>query len=165
MNTVNLRTQLRASDRQSIGEITASSGFFTPAEVKIALSVFDDAMSGAEDYRYILAESDGKVVGYACFGHDEQTIDSYELYWIAVSDTQRGKGIGKLLLGAVEARITADGGGRLYIETAGRDQYLPTRRFYEEQGYDLVANLEDYYAPGDARVIYARRAPPPSSRP
>ncbi len=155
-----LRTHLLASDRAPIEAITASSGFFSLAEVGIALSVFDDAIVGKDDYRYILAEVEGELVGYACFGHDEQTVDSYELYWIAVSNRHRGGGIGKQLLVAVENAIAVAGSGRLFIETAGREQYTPTRRFYEDQGYDLVANLVDYYAPGDARVIYARRIEP-----
>ena len=44
----------------------------------------------------------------------------------------------------------------LYIETAGREQYEPTRNFYQRHGYHMVANITDYYSNGDAKVIYMK---------
>jgi hypothetical protein len=44
----------------------------------------------------------------------------------------------------------------MYIDTSGREQYAPTRAFYERMGYHQAACLADFYAPGDARVIFAR---------
>ena len=155
---ITLRCHIAAADRAAIKSITQSSGFFTEPEVEIALSVFDEALASPDSsYRYIIAESDGRTVGYACYGKDEQSESSYELYWIAVDDSCRGDGIGKILLDAVENAIRARGTAQLFIETAGRDQYLPTRKFYEHQGYRQVAWLDDYFAPGDARVIFAKR--------
>lgn len=157
MNTT-LRCEINAEDRSAIESITRSSGFFTETEVKVALSVFDEALIKSDTgYRYILAESGDKIVGYACYGKDEQSVSSYELYWIAVDDSCRGEGVGKLLLISVENAIRANGKAQLFIETAGRDQYLPTRRFYERQGYKQAAWLDDYFAPGDARVIFSKR--------
>ena len=47
----------------------------------------------------------------------------------------------------------------MYVETAGREQYRPTRAFYEACGYEIAARLDDFYAPGDAKVIYLRVLP------
>lgn len=158
MTVLTLRCHIDSTDRAAIESITRSSGFFNETEVKVALSVFDEALaSEASQYHYFLAESDDQVLGYACFGKDEQSESSYELYWIAVDQSCRGMGVGKLLLEAVEDAIRAGGTAQLFIETAGRDQYLPTRKFYEHQGYRQVAWLDDYFAPGDARVIFAKR--------
>lgn len=155
---ITLRCQITAADKAAIESITRSSGFFTKTEVDIALSVFDEALAKpGGPYRYVLAETAGKTVGYACYGKDEQSESSYELYWIAVDDACRGEGVGKILLNAVETAIAANGTAQLFVETAGRDQYLPTREFYERQGYKEVAWLDDYFAPGDARVIFAKR--------
>ena len=47
-----------------------------------------------------------------------------------------------------------DRGGRLaIIETSGRDDYIPTRRFYARVGYQEAARIRDFYAPGDDKVI------------
>ena len=56
----------------------------------------------------------------------------------------------------VERRVTAIGGERIYIDTSSKPQYQPTRAFYEGIGYQLVARLTDFYAPGDDRMIYVK---------
>jgi ribosomal protein S18 acetylase RimI-like enzyme len=157
------RDVLRAADRAAIERITQSSGFFSPAELLVALEVFDDALrDAASGYRFHLAEVDGAVVGYACWGKDTLTESSFELYWIAIDDGWRGHGIGRRLGRRAEAAVLdeAPAGAQLFAETAGREQYLPTRRFYEREGYRQVAVLPDYYAPGDDMVVYCKRLSP-----
>jgi hypothetical protein len=44
----------------------------------------------------------------------------------------------------------------VYIETSNRPQYEPTRGFYLRCGYRIDAVLEDFYAAGDAKVIYVK---------
>jgi len=158
MNVV-FRGRITRADREKVDAITASSGFFSDAEVATALEVCDDAIDNANTaYHFLLAEDAGEVVGYACWGKDSLTDFSYELYWIAVQSRERSHGIGGRLLEAVEEQISrADPLARLYIDTAGREQYVPTRTFYEHHGYSVVATLEDYYSAGDAKVIYAKR--------
>ena len=45
----------------------------------------------------------------------------------------------------------------IVVETAGRPEYLPTRRFYEARRYVEVARIADFYEPGDDLVVYAKR--------
>jgi ribosomal protein S18 acetylase RimI-like enzyme len=68
----------------------------------------------------------------------------------------RGKGLGTALLEESERRIASMGGTRVYIETSARSLYEPTRAFYLARGYREEARLADYYAPGDAKVIYVK---------
>ena len=56
-----LRNQIKDGDRDAVGEITRSTGFFTDLEVDIALEVFDEAQDSDSDYHYIIAEIDGRV--------------------------------------------------------------------------------------------------------
>jgi hypothetical protein len=42
------------------------------------------------------------------------------------------------------------------VETSSRPLYEPTRRFYLACGYRLEAQLEDFYAPGDGKVIFLK---------
>jgi hypothetical protein len=51
------------------------------------------------------------------------------------------------------------GGRRIYIETSSRAQYEPTRGFYLKCGYRQETILEDFYAPGDGKVIYVKALP------
>jgi hypothetical protein len=56
--------------------------------------------------------------------------------------------------------ISSQGGSRVYIETSARSLYEPTRAFYLARGYSQVAELEDFYAPGDAKAMYVKVLPP-----
>ena len=55
-----------------------------------------------------------------------------------------------------ETEIVKAGGTRVYVDTSSRKQYAPTRTFYERVGYSKDALLEDFYAPGDGKVIYVK---------
>ncbi len=50
------------------------------------------------------------------------------------------------------------GSARLVVvETAGREDYAATRRFYQSRGYQPTARIPDFYAPGDDLVVYTKR--------
>lgn len=147
------------SDRAAIERITRSSGFFSDAEVGVALEVFDEALANADSgYEYLVAEGRDGILGYACWGGPiEMTESSFDLFWIAVDGPARGSGVGRRLLAAAETGAAAAGCSQLFVETSGRVQYAPTHAFYESVGYQRVAELPDFYAPGDSKVFYVKR--------
>jgi ribosomal protein S18 acetylase RimI-like enzyme len=155
---LSFREQVIESDLEAVRRIVVSSGFFYPAEVEVAVELVADRLSRGESsgYHFLFAESDGRVIGYACFGPIACTLASYDLYWIAVHSEFRGRGLGRELLLAAEERIAALGGQRVYIETSSRSQYHPTRAFYQRCDYRQEAILADFYAPGDDKVIYLK---------
>jgi ribosomal protein S18 acetylase RimI-like enzyme len=61
------------------------------------------------------------------------------------------------LLDEVERRLRQREARLLVVETSSRDDYNSTRRFYEGHGMTEAARLADFYAPGDARVVYVKR--------
>ncbi len=139
-----------------------ATGFFSNDEIGIAAELIDDRIANAGDshYQFLFADTmEGRLMGYACFGRIAGTEQSFDLYWIVVHpDHQRG-GVGRRLLAECERLIAqhATGGAvRIYIETSSRDQYEPTRAFYLRCGYRIDAELEDFYAPGDSKVIFVK---------
>ena len=149
----------QTSDRAAIERITRSSSFFSNVEVRVALEVFDEALANAgSGYEYLVAEGRDDILGYACWGGPiEMTESSFDLFWIAVDRPACGRGVGKRLLAAAEAGAAAAGCSQLFVETSGRAQYAPTHAFYESVGYQRVAELSDFYAPGDDKVFYVKR--------
>ncbi|MDH4072584.1 MAG: GNAT family N-acetyltransferase, partial [Gammaproteobacteria bacterium] len=67
------------------------------------------------------------------------------------------QGLGTTLLKESESVIRRLGGTRVYIDTSGRAQYASTRAFYESAGYTVAADLADFYAPGDAKIVFCKR--------
>jgi ribosomal protein S18 acetylase RimI-like enzyme len=152
------RTEVQPLDPQRISDITESTGFFRPDEVEVAVSLAVDHLQEGEEsgYHFIFAERDSQVLGFACFGPVPCTVSSYDLYWIVVRPDHQGMGVGHSLLRLCEKEIRRMGGSRVYVETSSRGQYEPTRRFYLNSLYCQAAVLEDFYAPGDAKVIYLK---------
>jgi len=74
--------------------------------------------------------------------------------WIVVSATQRGGGIGHLLLEAAEARVRQTGRDIFLICS---DFNIDARRFYERHGYVQVGVIPDYVLPGVAEIVYRKR--------
>lgn len=99
------------------------------------------------------------MLGYACFGPHPLTQGTFDLYWIAVDPTVRGRGIGRALLSQVEAEIQARAGRLLLIETSGTPAYTAARRLYETCGYPCEAIVHDFYAPGDDLLIFSKHLP------
>lgn len=165
MTRAELRATVRPSDRVRVREITAATRMFHAPEIEVAVELVDDRLARGEtsDYLFRFFDEGSRTLGYACYGHDSMTQSSWELYWIAVDPDAQGRGIGRQLLQAVERDVIAHGGSRLYVETAGRDEYAPTRSFYLANRYTLAAELADYYAPGDGKVIFVKALGQPAA--
>ena len=152
------RYEVRPEDREHVRRIVASTGFFNPAEVAVAVELVHERLTRgpASGYNFVFVEQCGQVLGYACYGPIAGTAASHDLYWIAVDNAARRQGLGQLLMAQSERLIGQAGGRRVYTETSDREQYAPTRRFYDRAGYRLEAVLKDFYAPGDDKAIYVK---------
>lgn len=156
--TLTWRTEVTAADVAKIRDLCAKTGFFSPAEVTMSGELVEARLDDgdASDYDFIIAEIDGALAGYTCFGHIEGTESAFDLFWIAVDPAQQGHGIGRQLLARTEAIIVAAGGSRYYAETSSTPAYEPTRQFYLRTGFREVAHVKDFYKPGDGKLIYER---------
>jgi ribosomal protein S18 acetylase RimI-like enzyme len=142
--SVSLREQVQQGDLVAVREITESSGFFQEAEIEVAVELVQARLS------------QGTASGYSCFGPIPCTQGSFDLYWIAVHDSYRRIGLGRLLLAESEGVIRRMAGRRIYVETSSRGQYEPTRAFYNRNGYRQEALIPEFYAPGDGKIIYVK---------
>ncbi len=148
-----------ARHRPQIIEILAETGVFRPDEIDVALEVFDGYCEDpGVDYRALGAFSGpDELAGFAFYGPTPCTIDTWDLYWIAVGPTFQGTGIGRGLLERVERQLLSEGARMCLIETSSKADYATTRHFYLSCGYDERARVLDFYADGDDRVIYVKR--------
>ena len=151
---------IEAGDREAIRALVAGTGAFKPHEVDVAMELVEIALTqkGQEDYHpYVLAEEDGTVVAYACFGKNPMTKATFDLYWIATRADRMGKGYGRAILAFVEEEVRRRGGKLLVIETSSQESYGTQRLFYEKTGCILAAQLPDYYDEGDDKLIYLKK--------
>jgi GNAT superfamily N-acetyltransferase len=150
---------LTVADRTAIEAFSRSISLFRPDEIGIALEVLDSSFKpGQKDYTTLGAELDGRLVGWICWGPTPCTLGTYDLYWVAVDPSVQGAGVGSLLVAEMEKRLA--GVARIIVvETAGREDYRPTREFYLRRGYEVVGQVPDFYEPGDDQVVFLKRLP------
>jgi D-alanine-D-alanine ligase len=153
------REVVRESDEEQVRRLVESTGFFSSEEAGIAAELVEERRQRGEEsgYHFLFQDGGEELKAYTCFGPIPATVSGYDLYWIAVHQQQRGRGLGKAILAETERRIAELGGREIYAETSSRSQYAPTRRFYESSGYIQAAFLDDFYAPGDSKVIYRKK--------
>lgn len=154
-----LRHRVLPSDRHTVRELVEATGFFRPNEVDVAEELVREhlARGDASGYKFVFAERDGKMTGYACYGPIAVTLGCYDLYWIVVHPSFQRQGIGQQLLHDAERLIAHEHGRQIYIETSSQPLYAATQAFYTRSGYVLEATLKDFYAPGDDKLTYVKR--------
>lgn len=158
MALIKFRKVVKRRDIVAIKRIISSTRFFNDEELGIAIELITERLQKGKSsgYHFLFAEIDDNVVGYACYGTILGTEKSYDLYWIAVDNAFRGKGIGKQLIFRTEKIIKDHGGGRIYAETSSKEAYLSTRQFYLSCGYCLEAQLKDFYGTNDGKCIFVK---------
>lgn len=157
---MNLRKKLKESDIPYLEEILNSTGFFYDHEVVVALELAEENLTQGEEksgYIFIIAEKDDKPVAFACYGKTPCTDDSFDLYWIAVHQNQKGTGIGKILMQMIEEDVSQLTGKYIWIETSSRPLYEPTRYFYLKTGCEKIAELPNFYGENDNKIIYLKK--------
>ena len=157
-NNIDIR-EAQAGDRPVIMSLLERTDFFRPDELVVAAEVFDDAIAKIVgcDYQSFVAVSNGKPVGWICFGPVPCTIGTFDVYWIAVDPQHQNKGIGSQLMQYAVDAIKMYDGRLAVIETSSTERYASTQRFYEKTGFYKAAQIKDFYTPGDDKIIYIRK--------
>jgi len=153
------RADLRESDIAAVRALVTTTGVFSGIEVDWAGEIIEAALKNpaSSGYFALMADGPGGLEGYACYGPIEGTDNRFDLYWIAVSPTAQGKGLGRRLLAACVEDARKRGATHMFIDTSTRTDYAAARSLYKAQGFELQGMLVDFYSDGDSKAIFGRR--------
>jgi ribosomal protein S18 acetylase RimI-like enzyme len=144
-------------DKPALMEILRNTPEFTSQEIAVAEEVIDSYLHKPDSYNIFVAEVDKSIAGYICYGHNPLTEGTWDIYWLAVSPDKRGQGMGSALTAFAEERIIKDNGRLIIIETSAKSGYEKTRRFYLNNGYEIICRIPDFYALNDDKIILQKR--------
>jgi [ribosomal protein S18]-alanine N-acetyltransferase len=102
----------------------------------------------------VLADADG-LLGYVGLDHGGEVAD---VMTIAVAPRAQGRGLGRLLLTALEERATARGARHVMLEV--RADNVAALGLYERSGFTVLSTRRRYYQPGDVDAIVMRKSLP-----
>lgn len=148
------RHVLDEADPARIRALVKATGVFSAEEVRMAGELADTTLDGTETYRWLLAEADGQLIGYTCFDRIYFTKGGFDLFWIAVLPDRRGSGLATELMERTIKFIRGKKGVQIFAETSSREPYAAARAFYLRAGFTEAARLDDFYEPGDDKVMY-----------
>lgn len=115
------------------------------------LDAFYHELEKNEFAHYFTMTQDDEVIGYLGMWI---VIDQAQITTVAIDESLRGKGYGKLLLEYVMnyARLTCE---MMSLEV--REENLAARRLYESFGFTYGGVRRDYYGPNqDAKVMWVK---------
>jgi ribosomal protein S18 acetylase RimI-like enzyme len=117
-----------------------------------------DSLSN-KNHRYWYVEDKGEIVGAIGVRENKYNTGGYELDadYLAVHRKYRNLGIATNLLKTAEKFVAEKHGRYIHILACDIDSYKPARQLYEKNGYKKVADIPDYYLPGEGRVDYFKQ--------
>jgi ribosomal protein S18 acetylase RimI-like enzyme len=152
-------------DRATVRDILVTSGVFGETDAacvdEMILETWDAPK--VDSYHWLSCdwvESPGgtpAMVGFACYGTESLTHNTWDLFWICVRPAARGKGVGRALMAEAEAQVRLANGRLMVIYTSSTPSFAPARRLYESAGFACAAVVADYYRDGDDLYIYRKK--------
>ncbi|GAA4897308.1 ribosomal protein S18-alanine N-acetyltransferase [Tessaracoccus lubricantis] len=110
-----------------------------------------DELVGSGRLVLIARQSEGQVVGVACFQHVDEVVD---LHRIVVAPEERRLGFARVMLVAGLQWAIEQGASRVLLEVDNTN--VPAIALYRGYGFRQVATRRDYYAPGRDALILER---------
>ncbi|MBJ6759555.1 GNAT family N-acetyltransferase [Myxococcaceae bacterium JPH2] len=149
---------IAGKDREPLAALIRRIETFSPLEVECAIELVDLALTPSNrDYSILVAERDGQIIGYICYGPTPMTEGTFDLYWIASAPEVRGQGVGAALVSGMEGDLRRHRARIIRVETSATEAYGPTRGFYAAMKYGEEARFRDFYKVGDDLIILSKR--------
>jgi ribosomal protein S18 acetylase RimI-like enzyme len=150
---------MQKTDKPAVMTLLHTTGMFSAAEIDVAEELIDVYLEqpAQNDYHIVVIENPERgIAGYMTYGPTPLTRGAYDLYWIAVSPQEQGRGYGRKMMNWLENHLEENNGRLLIIETSSQIKYANTRSFYVNQQYRETVRIADFYQPGDDRIIYVK---------
>lgn len=150
--------RIRQADVLIIEKFLGNVKTFTGNEVSVAMELINVTTKNAEqtDYDVFVYEDGKKILGYYCVGKRPLTDAVFDLYWIVTNPDHPKKGIGKSLLEHAEEFVLSHNARWLLAETSSKGNYAAARNFYMRNHYSIIAEINDFYSPGDNLMVFGK---------
>jgi ribosomal protein S18 acetylase RimI-like enzyme len=151
----------RPSETETLVQLSRRTGLFTPSEADALLrstldALHDGTLIGPHLVRVIAGEADDHPLGWAYAAESTTAPGVWDVWWIGVDPAAHGRGVGTELLDSLEREMRAAKARVVVIETSDGAGLARARRFYPSRGYVERGRIPDFYAPGEAKVIFSK---------
>lgn len=142
-----------AEDIAALQTVLSETGLF-PSEM--LPDMLAPALAGETDSFWLTCHWEGEAVGLCYTAPEDLTDGTWNMLALAVRPDLQGKRLGTALVRAAEKHLKDKRQRILIVDTSGTDAFALTRLFYARNGYYEEARIRDFWADGDAKVIFRK---------
>ena len=139
------------TDQTALGAVAEAVGLFPAASIPDMIA---PALAGGSDI-WLVWDRDATIDSLAYARPEEMTDRVWNVLALGVAPQAHGKGVGRTLLGAVEARLPD--AGLLIVETTHLPEQEAARAPHTAAGFREQGRVPEFYADGEDKIIYAKR--------
>lgn len=155
-----IRTPHR-SETDALVQLAIRSGLFAPREADMLLRSTLDALHhgtlpGRHLIRVVARGPDDTPLGWSYAAESTVALGVWDVWWIGVDPVAHGSGVGTELLAFLEYEMRAANARTIVIETSDGQGLARARRFYHSRGYLERGRIPDFYALGEAKIIFSK---------
>ncbi|MCT0207577.1 N-acetyltransferase [Synechococcus sp. CS-1332] len=152
---------IQEHEREVLLGLAVSTGLFTAEDAEGLLGGVLDSLAAGElpEGHTVVAcreSRDGPAIGWSYYAPDPYAETVWNVWWIGVSPSYHGDGVGQAILSNIERDAAALGARVIVIETSDQAPLARARNFYLKRGYEERGRIPDFYAEGDSKVIFSR---------
>jgi len=129
---------------------------FTPGEEQQLRSLPYCALNG-EVVCWFAANEDNEIIAVSCVAENEHKTGGYSWDYIVVHRQYRKSGIASALLEAMLRYLHEASARYVMTYTCSLPEYVPIRKLFERNHFQLIGCCPDYYFEGEDRLIYCRK--------
>ena len=136
--------------------IIKASGKFDADGLAYVASTLDAYLANSEDAIWLTALANAAPVGVAYCIPEPITDGTWNLLMLWLQEGFAGKGFGRALVAEVENELLNRNARLLIVETSQLPDFEPARKFYQNYGFQFAAEVKDFFAAGDNKLIYTK---------
>ena len=145
--------------KQPLLAIIEASGQFDADGLAYVADTLDAHWDNPQQAIWLTAIDTEQPVGVAYCAPEPVTDGTWNLLMLWLQDGFAGQGFGKALVAEIEKELRARSARLLIVETSQLPEFERARKFYQSYGFQLAAEVKDFFAVGDNKLIYSYRLP------
>ena len=142
--------------RAQLLAIIEANGQFDADGLAYVASTLDAYLANSQEAIWLTALTNAAPVGVAYCAPEPVTDGTWNLLMLWLQDGFEGKGFAQALVAEIENELRARNARLLLVETSQLPDFERARKFYKNYGFQLEAEVKDFFAAGDNKLIYTK---------
>lgn len=152
------------ADTSSLEQVLEETGLFPVELLAPMIAPYFSQTDGAGDADraiWMTAEAGGAPISLGYCEAEAMTEGTWNLLAIGVTPAHQSQGVGEAMIGYLEKSLNARAARLLLVETSSMPEFDGARDFYRRCGFAQEAQIRNFYADGEDKVVFAKplRAP------